>query len=81
MTDLEIIQQYIQKNIKDVDLEVVSKESQGGKALFRASIDNVEGGNYCTSGWEYTIDEAFHELAEELKKMNTTRLTEKLTNK
>lgn len=77
MTNLQKIEQYIKDNIETVDLEVVSTKSMGGKALFRASIDKVTGGNLITSGFEYSLEDALDELVKELDSIGN-KLTEKL---
>lgn len=69
MSNLEIIEKYIKDNIDEVDLEIISNKSTGGKALFRASIDKVEGGNLCNGGWEYSLEDALNELVVELFKV------------
>lgn len=80
MISLEKIEKYVKDNIDKVDLEIVSTQSTGGKALFRASLDKTDGGNLCTSGWEYSLEEALEELVRELDKLGDEfKLTEKLT--
>lgn len=68
MNNVEIINDFITKNIDKYDFEVKTKPSVGGKALFIASIDKIDGGNYASSGFEYNLEDALQELVNELKK-------------
>lgn len=85
MTEFLFIQQFLKDNIRDYDLIVESKPSMSGSAvLYRASIDKVQGGNLCTSGYEYSLEDAFTELVKELRdevrNLEQERLQEQLKN-
>lgn len=70
MNNLQFIQNYLKKNIDTADFEVVSKPNTiNTVVMFRASIDNASGGNSCTSGWEYSFEDALEELVIEIKKL------------
>lgn len=66
--DIEFIEAFLKKNIQTMDLIVETKPSITGFAvIYRASIDKVDGGNFATSGYEYSLSEAFKSLVEAIK--------------
>lgn len=68
MNNLQILEKFIKENLDNYDLSIESNKSVAGTAaIFRASIDNVTGGNFKTSGWEYSLEDALEELVKELK--------------
>lgn len=71
MIELQQIEAFLKKHIQDYDLIVESKPSITGSAvLYRASIDKAAGGNLVTSGYEFSLEDAFKELLVEIKKVD-----------
>lgn len=70
MTNQQIIEKFLAKNTEKYDLELVSQPSKftGRRALYRAAIDKSDFGNLVSSSWHDTIDEAFAELVQELRR-------------
>lgn len=70
MIEIAQIEAFLKKHVQDYDLIVESKPSITGSAvLYRASIDKVDGSNLVTSGYEFSLEDAFKELVAEIKKL------------
>lgn len=70
MTNQQIIEAFLKKNVALYDLELVSQPNKftAKRALYRAAIDRSDFGNLVSSSWCDTIDEAFAELVQELRR-------------
>lgn len=70
MSDLEFIQKFLNEHIQDYDFQITSKPTiTGNMVIFQASIDKAQGGNYCTSGWEFDLTDAIGELVDAIQKL------------
>ena len=69
MIEITQIEAFLKKHVQEYDLIIESKPSITGSAvLYRASIDKAAGGNFVTSGYEFSLEDALKELVAEIKK-------------